>query len=230
MRTTSGPRVHVISTRAAFLLCAAIVLSACATRSPTAIAPTAPVAAGIIWRIEEGDIIKTKVYTSPDLSTEAMVTGNGTAFFPAVGRIAVAGLTLDSVETLLNARYSTQVVRNAAVQVTMQRDVTLHGQVRNPGIYPSDPNTTILGLIARAGGLANASASSAPEIYLELSDGRRLLLPREARLGSVDMHRRDAIFLNETSFFSRNATALQATSLAMSILSALVSLVAATTR
>jgi protein involved in polysaccharide export with SLBB domain len=220
----------MILTRAALLLCAGVVLSACATRSPTTIAPTAPVAAGIVWRVEEGDILRTKVYTSPDLSAEAVVTANGTAFFPAVGRLPVAGLTLDSLETLLNARYATQVVRNAAVQVTMLRDITLLGQVRSPGIYPSDPNTTLMGLLARAGGQATAGGSTSPQVYLELSDGRRLVLPREARLGSVDMHRRDAIFLDETSFFARNATALQATAVAMSIISALVSLLAATTR
>jgi protein involved in polysaccharide export with SLBB domain len=203
---------------------AAAALTGCAARAPEAAIPKAVPAPGVIWRIEDGDVIKTKVFSQPDLGTEAMVNGNGTAFFPAIGRVAVVGLTLDSLETFLNTRYSTQVVRNAAVQVSMTREITLYGFVRAPGVYASDPGVTILGLIAKAGGQASASLSNNPMIYLELADGRRLQLPREARLGSLDLHRRDAVFLDEPSFFVRNSTAIFATSVIVNLIGALISI------
>jgi protein involved in polysaccharide export with SLBB domain len=221
--------VHVTISRTAILLCAALASAGCAVRSaPSTRAAMVP-APGLIWKLEEGDMVKTKVYTSPDLSSEAIVNSNGTAFFPAVGRIPVAGLTVDSLETLLNTRYSTQVVRNAAVQVTMTRDITLYGQVRSPGIYAADPTMTLIGLMARAGG-PSSFTTTPPDVFIETSSGQRLTLPREARLGSIDVHRRDAIYFDEQSFSVRNGPAIAATSLVVNIISAMLSLVFLATR
>ena len=199
----------------------------CATRHPEALAPLAPIAATNIWRIEEGDLLKTRVFRSPDLNAEPTVGPNGTAFFPGLGRLKVVGISVDSLEALLNTRYA-MLVKEPAVQVTMQREVTLYGQVRSPGVYAVDPGTTLLALSARAGGQTgyNGTAGSGSlEVRLETADGRRLLLPREARLGTIDLHRSDAINLVEQSFFTRNATTIQASSIVVSTLTALISLI-----
>ena len=220
--------MRVSMLRVTTLFVATLSLSGCATRVPESARAFAVVAAGVVWRVEEGDIIKTKVYGSADLSAETPVNANGTAFFPAIGRVMIAGLSLDSLETLLNAKYATQVVRNAAVQVTMLRDITIYGQVRSPGVYPSDPSVTLVGLMARAGGQLSPTAT-VPDIYVE-SNGKRLALPREARLGSVDLHRRDAIFLDEQNYFARNAAALQATSVILNVITVIVTLLSVSTR
>jgi polysaccharide export outer membrane protein len=206
---------------------ATFALAGCATRHPESITPVAPVASGLIWKLDEGDIIRTKVYRSSDLDGETIVGVNGTAFFPGIGRMAVKGMDVDSLETLLNARYGA-LVRNAAVQVTMLRDITLYGQVRSPGVYATDPTITLLGLVARAGG--PASASGAPDVTLEKSDGSRLALPREARLGSIDIRRTDAIYLADNSFFVRNGTTIQAASLVVTVISTLASVILIITR
>lgn len=206
---------------------ATVVLGGCATRHPESMTPVAPVAAGVIWTIDEGDLIRTKVFRNPELDAETHVGPNGTAFFPGLGRMDVRGLPIDSLETLLNARYGT-LVRNAAVQVTMQRDITLYGQVRAPGVYPSDPNTTVLGLVARAGGPSSAGGS--PEVTIEKADGRRLALPREARLGTLDLRHTDALYLSDNSFFVRNGTTIQATTLVATLLSTIVGLIFFVTR
>jgi protein involved in polysaccharide export with SLBB domain len=145
----------------------------------------------------------------------------GTAFFPGLGRISVAGLSIDSLESMLNTRYATQVVRGAAVQVTMTRELTLYGSVRAPGVYAASPGMTILGFVAKSGGQTSAGAS--PEAHLETADGRRFLLPREARLGTIEMHRTDALVLAEQGFLQRNASTIGAASLFVSMLSTLVS-------
>lgn len=202
-------------------------VAGCATRYPAALAPLAPISATNIWRIEEGDLLKTRVFRNAELNAEPTVGPNGTAFFPGLGRLHVVGISVDSLETLLNARYAT-LVREPAVQVTMQREVTLYGQVRTPGVYAVDPGTTLLALSARAGGQTgyNGNAGSGTlSVRLETADGRRLLLPREARLGTIDLHRSDAINLVEESFFTRNATTIQASSLVVSTLTALISLI-----
>ena len=69
------------------------------------------------------------------------------------------------------------------------------------------------------------SGSGTLSVRLETADGRRLLLPREARLGTIDLHRSDAINLVEGGFFTRNASAIQASSIVVSTLTALISLI-----
>lgn len=204
----------------------------CATRYPEALAPVAPIAATNIWRIEEGDLLKTKVFRNAELNAEPTVGTNGTAFFPGLGRLHVVGISVDSLEALLNARYAT-LVREPAVQVTMQREVTLLGQVRIPGVYAVDPGSTLLALAARAGGQTGYngnSGSGSLEVRLETADGRRLMLPREARLGTIDVHKTDAINLVEEGFFNRNATTFQASSVIVSTMTALISLILIVTR
>ena len=226
MHTMSPTRCLSASWRAVLLGATAIAATGCATRHREVLAPPAAVAATIMWRLEPNDLLKVRVYREPELSGEATVGANGSAYFLGVGRVAVAQLTLDSLEVLLNARYGT-LLRNPAVQVTMEREITVYGQIRVPGVYAVEPATTMLGLIAKAGGQSGASA---PDIVLEASDGRRLTLPREARLGTIDIHRSDAVLLSEQGFFLRNSTAMSATSLMVSMLSTLVGLILVVSR
>ena len=197
-------------------------VAGCATRHPEAMTPLAPVAASVIWRIEEGDLLKVRVYGQTELNSEPIVNEHGTAFFPGLGRVVVAGLSNDSLESTLTAAYG-KIIRNPAVQVTMQREITLYGQVRTPGIYAIEPGATLLGIMARAGG--QSASGAAPEVMLEKSDGRRFLMPREARIGSIDVHRTDAVYMSAEGFFSKNASALSATSLVVSTLSTIIGLV-----
>lgn len=202
--------------------------AACATRRREGIIPVAPVSAGVVWVIEEGDLLKVRVYRNEGYNGEPVVSANGTAFFAGLGRVAVGGLTIDSLEALLNARYGT-LVREPAVQVSVQREITMYGQIRAPGVYAADPATTLLALVARAGGQSGSGGGS-PEVTLEKADGRRFLLPREARLGSLDIHRQDAVYFADQSFFLRNATAIQASSVVVTTLSALLGLILTVSR
>jgi polysaccharide export outer membrane protein len=215
--------------RARVWRCAALILTlgACAERRPELQIPGAQVAPRLSWHIEDGDVIKTRVYKNPDLSGESTVGIDGTAFFQGLGRVRVIGMVLDSVETMLNTRYA-QFLKEPAVQVTMQRDLTLYGAVRGPGVYSAEPTMTMQGLLARAGGASNNTGTI--QILLERSDGTVVTLPREARLGTLTIHRTDAIRLSEESFFVRNATAIQATQIVITSLSAVIGLVSLLTR
>ncbi|MDQ8164665.1 MAG: polysaccharide biosynthesis/export family protein [Gemmatimonadota bacterium] len=205
----------------------ASLVGACATRSAPTLAPAATVSANIVWRVEEGDIIKTRVYRQPDLASEPIVNSRGTAFFPGLGRVQVAGLTIDSLEALLNARYSA-LIREPAVQVTMNRELVLYGQVRLPGVYSVDPGTTLVGLLARAGGPNNPGNEQG--ITLETTGGRRLALPREARLGGIDIKRTDAIKIEELNFFLKNSGSLQAASVLFATISTLLGVILVVSR
>lgn len=199
----------------------------CAARHLETAEPVATIHSSVVWRLSEGDVVRTRVYRQPELSADAPVTANGSAFFAGVGRVQVTGLSLDSLEVLLNQRY-TAIVREPAVQVTMLREVSLLGQVRAPGVYAIDPSTTILALIAKAGGPTNATGT--PAVSLLRADGRRFRLPNEARLGTVELERADAVQISDDSFFVRNQSSIGATQLIVTTLSTLVSVILIVTR
>jgi polysaccharide export outer membrane protein len=192
-----------------------------------ALAPVAPVAAGIVWTIEPNDLLKVKVFRDPELSSEPLVNEHGIAYFPGVGRLDVSGLTRDSLELLLNARYGA-TLREPAVQVTLQRELTVQGQVRSPGIYAVDAGTTLTGLMVKAGGQSTSGA--AVDVTLDQASGRRLRLPREARLGALDIHRSDAIMVLEQGFFARNGNSIYQSTVILAALSSIIGLVSLLTR
>jgi protein involved in polysaccharide export with SLBB domain len=192
------PRVSLVP----LVVAAALSVAGCATRHPENQVPFAPVAPGIVWRVEPGDIVKTRIYREPELSGEAVVAPNGQAYFAGVGRVAVAGMTLDSLQMEIAARYS-KLVLDAAVEVMLIRDVVVYGDARSPGVYPVDASTTVLGLLAKGGGATGASKT--PSMTLMKADGRQLRLPREARMAQIDVRHGDAVYVTQDSFFARNA-------------------------
>src|SRR5476649_2131958 len=97
-----------------FTIVAAISLAACATRRPVMEIPDAPRSIVPVWKLETGDLITTKIYREADLSSQTSVDQSGNAYFPGLGRVPVAGLTMDALQVDLTARYDKLVV-DAAV-------------------------------------------------------------------------------------------------------------------
>jgi protein involved in polysaccharide export with SLBB domain len=204
-----------------FVMVAAILLSACATRRPVAVIPEAPRSVVPVWKLETGDQISTKVYREPDLATQTAVTEHGDAYFPGLGRVPVAGLTMDSLQVQLTDRYDKLVI-DAAVDAVMMRDIVIYGQVRTPGVYNADPATTVLGLVAKAGGATGTSKS--PLLTLVKGDGRQFRLTREVRLSTLDIVHGDAIYVQDESFFGRNATNLNGSTIVVTLILSVMSL------
>ena len=204
-----------------FMMVAAISLAACATRRPELKIPDAPRSLVPLWKLETGDQITTKIYREPDLATLTHVTESGEAYFPGLGRVKVAGLTMDSLQVDLANRYDKLVI-DAAVDATMTREVVIYGQVRVPGVYNVDPAQTVLGLVARAGGAIGTGKS--PRLTLVKGDGHQFKLQREVRLSTLDIAHGDAIYVEDESFIGRNATGLTAATLVTTLILSVVSL------
>ncbi len=189
---------------------AAITLTACSTRRPATSLPEAPRTIIPIWKLETGDIITTKVYREPDLSTQTTVGQTGDAYFPGLGRVPVAGMTMEVLQQDLGVRYNKLVI-DAAVDAVMLREVVVVGQVRAPGVYSVDPSLTVLGLVARAGGVLGTGA--APILTLVKGDGRKFRITREERLSTLDIVHGDAIYVQDETWFGRNSSSLGSFSL-----------------
>lgn len=183
--------------------------------------PEAPRSIVPVWKLETGDQIATKIYREPDLATQTLVSQSGEAYFPGLGRVKVAGLTLDSLQIELATRYNKLVI-DAAVDAVMSRDVVIYGQVRAPGVYNVDPSQTVLGLVAKAGGATGTGKS--PRLTLVKGDGRQFQLSREVRLSTLDIVHGDAVYVQDETFIGRNATNLTGATLIATLILSVASL------
>ena len=200
---------------------AAITLAGCATRHPVMQISEAPRSIVPVWKLETGDQITTKIYREADLSTQTVVARNGEAYFPGLGRVDVAGLTMDSLQLELKNRYDKLIV-DAAVDAAMLRDVVIYGQVRTPGVYSVDPSLTVLGLLAKAGGASGVGKS--PILTLVKGDGRQFRLTREVRLSSLDIVHGDAVYVQDETFIGRNSASLGGITLLVTLVISIASI------
>jgi polysaccharide export outer membrane protein len=96
------------------------------------------------------------VWKNTDLSQTVTVDPDGFVSLPLLGNVNVAGLSTDQLGTLLAAKYASYVVTpqvTVSVVDIRSRTVFVMGQVGKAGSYPLLTQTTVLQLIAQAGGL-----------------------------------------------------------------------------
>lgn len=108
------------------------------------------------FTIGVADILRVNVWKNPDLSQTVTVDPDGFVSLPLLGNVNVAGLSTDQLSTLLTGKYASYVVTpqvTVSVVDIRSRAVFVMGQVGKAGSYPLLAPTTVLQLIAQAGGL-----------------------------------------------------------------------------
>jgi polysaccharide biosynthesis/export protein len=145
------------------------------------------------YQIAAGDKIGVTVIGQPDLSGESTVDQNGNLRLPIVGDILAINLSPSELEKRIASSLEQGYVRNPVVSVKIAefRPVYVLGMVRVPGSYPYREGISVLGAIARAGGIG-ASEIQQTTILTELLQSeervrlleisRAALLTRRARL------------------------------------------------
>lgn len=122
-------------------------------------------AAGI-YNIGPGDIVKITVYDQPDLTTEARINEAGTISFPLIGDVQIGGQTATEAEGKIAAQLSKSgYVRQPQVNIIVvqyrSQQISVIGHVNKPGKYPVDEISTVVDLIALAGGVTPTGADTA---------------------------------------------------------------------
>ena len=82
-----------------------------------------------------------------------LVNKEGEVSLPKIGIIKLGGLTKKEAEDKLTAIYAQSIVNPVVVVKIINREVTVLGEVKNPGNYVLDKeNNTVLELVGRSGG------------------------------------------------------------------------------
>src|SRR4029453_2952873 len=129
------------------------------------------------YRLGAGDLLKINVYGYPDMSADVRVDESGSITYAYVGQLEVGGHSAREVETLVAQRLASGgFIRSAQVSVLVadyrSQKVSVMGQVARPGQYPLRKATTVIDLLAEAGGVMNAGA--ADEATLLRADGSKM--------------------------------------------------------
>lgn len=146
-----------------------------------------PAAERPLLQLGPGDQIKMDVFGRPEMDTTTYIADDGTIRVPLAGAVMIGGLSpaeaAQKVETALkNGQFLVDPhVTFTVVQSRSQR-VSVLGEVHNPGRYPIESNTTVLDLLAQAGG---ATEKGSDTIFILRPDSSGVLQRQAVNLKGV---------------------------------------------
>ena len=124
--------------------------------------------------LSPGDVVKLVFDGAPEWSQSQKIRTDGKLSLPQVGEVKAAGKSLSQFQSELNRLYESELT-NSAVLVTLENGVMsvyVSGAVNKPGKLTFDRPTTILQVIAEAGGI-NMFGSLKKVRVVRLEKGRQ---------------------------------------------------------
>lgn len=161
---------------AAWFACAAPPIAA-QQGAPPALPEPRDTAVRSVGVLRPGDELTIVVYKERDLSGKYLIDSRGNVTIPGIGIVHVGGLEPTEVAARLTEALREQGFTAPQVAVQPAIRVSILGAVRNQGLYPVDPGTTLIQLLTIAGG---------PSENAEL---RRTFVVRDGRSYPVDLAR-----------------------------------------
>jgi len=110
------------------------------------------------YNIGPDDVLRISVYDHDDLKTETRVSADGRITFPLIGEVIASGKTPQELEKeIATDLVKGAIIQDAQVSVIMvdhvSQQVSVLGHVNKPGRYSLDSDSSIVDLIAMAGGV-----------------------------------------------------------------------------
>lgn len=122
------------------------------------------------------DVLAIQFWRNPEMSGDVVVRPDGVVTLPLLNDVPAAGLTPEQLrDTLTKAatKYLTEPNVTVGVKAINSRKVHITGMVGKPGPYPLSAPTTVLQLIAMAGGLQEF-ADSKKIIVVRTENGKQV--------------------------------------------------------
>jgi polysaccharide export outer membrane protein len=150
----------------------------------SSIDPAGAQTASKAYRITAGDRIGVTVFGQPDLSGEATVDQGGNIRLPMIGDVSAANLTLSELEGSVAQALTSGYVRNPTVtaRIAEYSPIYVLGLVRTPGLYPYREGLSVLGAIARAGGIGVSDGQQGAMLGALLQAEERIRLHEVSRV------------------------------------------------
>jgi polysaccharide export outer membrane protein len=107
------------------------------------------------YSVGESDVLRVNVWKEPEVSQTVVVRTDGNISMPLINEVRVAGMTPLSIQQVIGEKLKA-FLTNPQVTVTVMEIHSKHafitGEVAHPGGYSLNTETTVLQLIAQAGG------------------------------------------------------------------------------
>lgn len=128
------------------------------------------------YKVGPEDVLDVSVFKVPELSRTAQVADGGTINLPLVGEIQAAGKTARDIELDLTKKLGDKYLKSPQVTVFVKeynsQRVTIEGAVKKPGVYPIRGKSSLLQMVANAGGLEDL-AEQGNVIVVRQVNGKR---------------------------------------------------------
>tara|TARA_S200000501_G_scaffold38392_1_gene31528 strand:- start:4200 stop:6017 length:1818 start_codon:yes stop_codon:yes gene_type:complete len=109
------------------------------------------------YMLDVGDILQIQLVGQDDYIEDFLISSDGSINLPDIGKIIVAGLSLNDTSKLVKSKVNSAFIgTDAFITLSEIRDVNIlvTGNAQNPGIYTLTGNSNILHAISAAGGIS----------------------------------------------------------------------------
>jgi len=141
-----------------------------------------------------GDEVYIKITGPIDIAEVFSLDRNGQLFLPKIGTIHLAGKTASQLQSIVTAKTKT-VFKGAYIEATLGRlrsiQVTVTGNVQNPGLIEVMANSSLLNALAAAGG--PAKNGTLRKIQLRRRDSGNVIIDLYSVLMDGDFHQDPAL-------------------------------------
>src|SRR4029077_14921195 len=128
--------------------------------------------------VGESDVLRVNVWKEPEVSQTVVVRTDGNISLPLINEVKVSGLTPLQIQTMVAEKLK-GFLNNPQVTVTVtdirSKRAFITGEVARPGGYSLNAQTTVLQLIAQAGGFTPFARRDAI-VVLRTEDGKQVRL------------------------------------------------------
>lgn len=164
------------------------------------------------YLIGTDDVVQVKIYGYDDLTTSMRVAENGRIVLPLIGEVEVGGQTeFEAARNITQLLAKGGFIQDANVTVMIfeykNQQVSVLGQIKAPGIYVLKSKTTLVDMIAMAGGLGELGDNRV--IITRLINGKpvkrevdlRVALESPEQSEKVFIERGDVIYIPKAPVF-----------------------------
>ncbi len=139
----------------------------------------APVNVSPAYIVGESDVLHINVWKEPEISQTVTVRTDGNISLPLINEVRVSGMTPLQIQAMIAEKLGAYLT-NPQVTVTVtdirSKRAFITGEVARPGGYPLNAETSVLQLIAQAGGFT-PFAKRDSIFVLRFENGKREKLP-----------------------------------------------------